>query len=87
MYKVYYVYATKVYAPSYCIVQVHKLLVLTQYQREKAMQNQKYVRQSSGAQAIAIDNRAELVKIRLLQLMAVILTAAFAAGLRLIFAH
>ncbi len=51
------------------------------------MQNQKYVRQSSGAQAIAIDNRAELVKIRLLQLMAVILTAAFAAGLRLIFAH
>ena len=51
------------------------------------MQNQKYVRQSNGAQAIAIDTRAELVKMRLLQLMAVILTAAFAGGLRLIFAH
>ncbi|HVB74226.1 MAG TPA: hypothetical protein VNE38_11785 [Ktedonobacteraceae bacterium] len=51
------------------------------------MQNQQYVRQSSGAQAIAIDNRKELVKIRLLQLMAVILTAAFAGGLRLIFVH
>lgn len=51
------------------------------------MQNQKYVRQSSGAKAIAIDTRAELVKIRLLQLMAVILTAALASGLRLIFFH
>jgi hypothetical protein len=51
------------------------------------MQSQKYVRQSSGAQAIAIDNRAELVKIRLLQLIAVILSAAFAGALRLIFAH
>jgi hypothetical protein len=51
------------------------------------MQNQKYVRQSNGTQAIAIDYRAELVKIRLLQLLAVIVTAAFAGGLRLIFAH
>ncbi len=51
------------------------------------MQNIKYVRQSSGAQAIAIDNRAALVKMHLLQLMAVILTAALAEGLRLIFIH
>ena len=51
------------------------------------MQNEKYVRQSSGAKAIAIDTRAELVKTRLLQLMAVILTAALAGGLRLIFFH
>jgi hypothetical protein len=51
------------------------------------MQNQKYVRQSNGAMAIAIDKRAELVKMRLLQLMAVIFTAAFAGGLRLIFIH
>ena len=49
------------------------------------MQDQQYVRQSSGA--IAIDNRAALAKIRLLQLMAVIFTAALAGGLRLIFAH
>ena len=51
------------------------------------MQNEKYVRQSNGTKAIAIDTRAELVKIRLLQLMAVILTAALAGGLRLIFFH
>jgi hypothetical protein len=54
------------------------------------MQNQQYVRQSGGAKAIAIDaqeTQAQLVKIRLLQLMAVILTAAFAGGLKLIFAH
>lgn len=51
------------------------------------MRNQKYIRQSNGAKAIAIDTRAELVKIRLLQLMAVILTAAVAGGLRLIFIH
>ena len=51
------------------------------------MQKQQYVRQSSGAKAIAIDARAQLMKIRLLQLLAVILTAAFAWGLHLIFAH
>ena len=51
------------------------------------MQDQKYVRQSSGAKAIAIDTRAELVRMRLLQLMAVILAAALAGGLRLIFIH
>jgi hypothetical protein len=51
------------------------------------MQSQKYVQQSSGAQAIAIDLRAELVKMRSLQLIAVILTAALAGGLRLIFIH
>ena len=51
------------------------------------MQKQQYVRQSSGARAIAIVTRAQLMKIRLLQLLAVILSAAFAWGLHLIFAH
>ncbi len=51
------------------------------------MQKQQYVRQSSGAKAIVIDARAQLMKIRLLQLLAVILSAAFAWGLHLIFAH
>jgi hypothetical protein len=51
------------------------------------MQNQQYVRQSSGAKAIAIDNRQFLLKIRLLQLMAVIAAAVSALGLHLIFAH
>lgn len=67
--------------------QRHKSLVPYSIKREKVMQNQKYVRQSSGAKAIAIDTRAELVKMRLLQLTAVILTAALAGGLRLIFIH
>ena len=48
---------------------------------------QKYVRQNSGAKAIAIDNRVMLARYRLLQLLAVILTAATALGIRLIFAH
>ena len=51
------------------------------------MQRQNYVRQSSGAKAIAIDNRLLLMKYRLLQLLALILGAATALGLRFIFAH
>ena len=51
------------------------------------MQKQNYVRQSSGAKAIAIDNRLPLMKYRLLQLLALILGAATALGLRFIFAH
>ncbi|HTD20727.1 MAG: hypothetical protein ACJ8BW_18940 [Ktedonobacteraceae bacterium] len=51
------------------------------------MQKQNYVRQSSGAKAIAIDNRLLLMKYRLLQLLALILGAATALGLRFIFAH
>jgi hypothetical protein len=51
------------------------------------MQKQDYVEQKSGAKAIALDNSILLTKIRLLQLLAVILSAAFALGLRLIFAH
>jgi hypothetical protein len=51
------------------------------------MQKQNYVRQSSGAKAIAIDNRVELMKYRLLQLTALIIGAASAIALRFIFAH
>ena len=51
------------------------------------MQKQNYVRQSSGAKAIAIDNHVELMKYRLLQLTALIIGAASAVGLHFIFAH
>ena len=51
------------------------------------MQKQNYVRQSSGTKAIAIDNRLLLMRYRLLQLLALILGAATALGLRFIFAH
>jgi len=51
------------------------------------MQKQAYLQQKSGAKAIAIDNRVLLTKIRLLQILTLILSAAFALGLHLIFAR
>ena len=51
------------------------------------MQKQHYVRQSSGAKAIAIDNRLLLLKYRLLQLLALIAGAATAVSLHFIFSH
>jgi hypothetical protein len=51
------------------------------------MQEQDYVRQKSGTKAIAIDNRLFQIRIRILQFLALILSAAFALGLHLIFAR
>ena len=51
------------------------------------MQNQNDYRRNSGSKAIALDARQQLVRLRLLQLMAVILSAAFALGLHFIFVH
>ncbi len=51
------------------------------------MQKQNYVRQSSGAKAVALDNRLLLMKYRLLQLLALILGAASALGLHYIFSR
>lgn len=51
------------------------------------MQKQQYVQQSSGSKAIAIDNRAELMKYRILQLAVLVVGAATAIGLHFIFAH
>jgi len=51
------------------------------------MQAQDYKQQKSGAKAITIDNRLLLTRIRILQFLALILTAAFALGLHLIFAR
>ena len=47
---------------------------------------QKYVRQSSGAKAIVLDTRAMLLRYRL-QLIALLISAAFALGLHVIFGH
>jgi hypothetical protein len=55
--------------------------------REKMMQEQNYVQQKSGAKALALDDRIFLTKIRLLQLLALTLSAAFALGLHQIFAR
>ncbi len=51
------------------------------------MQKETYVQQKSGAKVIALDNRLLLTKIRLLQLLALLLSAAFALGLHQIFGH
>lgn len=51
------------------------------------MQNQTEYRRTGGSKAVAIDAREQLMKLRLLQLMAVILSAAFALGLHFIFVH
>lgn len=51
------------------------------------MQKQNYVRQSSGAKAIALDNRLQLMKYRLLLLLSLILGATSALGLHYIFAR
>ncbi len=54
-------------------------------QRKKNMQKEPYVRRTSGAKAIALDEKAMLVQHRLLQLLAVLLSAATALGLYQIF--
>jgi len=56
-------------------------------QGKEIMQQQHYVRQSSGAKAKAVDKRLLLLRYRLLQLMALVLGAASAIGLHYIFAH
>ena len=51
------------------------------------MQKQNPVRPSSGAKAIALDNRLQLMKYRLLLLLTLIVGGATAVGLHFIFAH
>ena len=51
------------------------------------MHEHNYVRQKSGTETIAIDNRLFLIRIRILQFLALMLSAAFALGLHLIFAR
>ncbi len=51
------------------------------------MQEQDNVQQKSGAKVLAIDNRLFLTRVRILQFLALILSAAFALGLHLIFAR
>jgi hypothetical protein len=51
------------------------------------MQEQPRNRRTSGAKAVAIDPRALIVRYRLLQLFALILSAVLALGLHFIFAR
>lgn len=45
---------------------------------------QQQARQSSGSRAIAIDERATLARYRFFQLLALLLSAAFALGLHVV---
>jgi hypothetical protein len=51
------------------------------------MQKEQIIRRSSGAKAIAIDNRAMMARYHILQFLALFLSAAFAFGLHLVFGH
>jgi len=51
------------------------------------MSERENMMQKSGAQAKTIDNRLFLTRIRILQFLTVLLSAAFALGLHLIFAR
>jgi len=59
----------------------------TGIKREKKMSERENMMQKSGAQAKTIDNRLFLTRIRILQFLTVLLSAAFALGLHLIFAR
>lgn len=48
---------------------------------------EKYVRQRSGSKAVAIDNRAQLAKIRLLLFLSILLSAGLALVLAILFGH
>jgi hypothetical protein len=49
--------------------------------------SEKYVRQRSGSKAVAIDNRAQLAKIRLLLFLSILLCAGLAVVLTILSAH
>ncbi|WP_165423282.1 hypothetical protein [Ktedonosporobacter rubrisoli] len=51
------------------------------------MQKQQHYRSMTGAKAIALDKQTALVRMRFFQFLALILSAAFALGLHLIFGH
>jgi hypothetical protein len=44
-------------------------------------------RRSSGARAVAIDSRATLARYRLLQVLALLISAGFGVALHIIFSH
>lgn len=51
------------------------------------MQKQPQARRSSGAQAIALDERAAVARFLFLQFLALILSAASALGLHILLGH
>jgi hypothetical protein len=62
----------------------HKLLYSI-HKGKRTMQKEQIIRRSSGAKAIAIDKRAMVARYALLEFLALLLSAAFALGLHVIF--
>jgi hypothetical protein len=50
-------------------------------------QEQQYYHRPSGAKALALDQRIIIVRYRLLQFLALILSAGVAIGIRIFFGH
>jgi hypothetical protein len=48
---------------------------------------EKYIRQRSGSKVIAIDNRAQVAKIRLLLFLSLLLSSGFALALTILFSR
>ncbi|HXR65265.1 MAG TPA: hypothetical protein VN729_05050 [Ktedonobacteraceae bacterium] len=48
---------------------------------------EKYVRQGSGSKAVAIDNRAQIRKIRLLLFLSIMLSGSLAVALTILLGH
>lgn len=51
---------------------------------EENTMSEKYVRQRSGAKAVAIDNRAQVAKIRLLLFLSILLSAGLALAMNIL---
>jgi hypothetical protein len=51
------------------------------------MRKEQTIQRSSGAKAIALDNRAMVARYHILQFLALLLSAAFALGLHVLFGH
>ncbi len=48
---------------------------------------EKYIRQRSGSKAVAIDNRAQLARIRLLLFLSILFSAGMAVVLAIVLGH
>ena len=51
------------------------------------MQREQIIRRSSGAKSITLDTRAMVARYHILQFLALLLSAAFALGLHVLFGH
>ena len=80
---------TKCYSLPYILVRVGRAWKSSYsvYKGKRTMRKEQTLRRSSGAKAIAIDQHAVTVRYHILQFLALLLSAAFALGLHVLFGH